>query len=163
MEQTNMRRVFADRLLEEMDRNERIFLLCGDLGYKMFDEIRDAYPKRFINVGAAEQAMLDIACGLALDGKIPFCYSITPFLIYRPFETIRTYINKEKIGVKLVGSGRDKDYEHDGWSHDATDVKGFLDQFPNITQYWPQEKQDIPQMLGQMLKDYGPSFISLKR
>lgn len=158
-----MRRTFADELLKQMKINDNIYLLTGDLGYKMWDEIRDTYPKRFINTGAAEQAMLDIACGLTLDGKIPFCYSITPFLIYRPLETIRTYINHEKLPVKLVGSGRDKDYEHDGISHYAHDVKGFLDLLPNIKQYWPESKSAIPQMLGEMLKDYGPSFISLKR
>lgn len=158
-----MRRTFSEELYKHMLLNDQIFLLVGDLGYKMFDEIREKFPDRFINCGAAEQAMLDIACGLALDGKIPFVYSITPFLIYRPFETLRTYVNKEKISVKLVGSGRDKDYEHDGWSHDATDVKGFLDQFPNIKQYWPMHKNAVPKMVADMIKDYGPSFISLKR
>ena len=158
-----MRRTFANALLKSMQEDESIYLLTGDLGYKMWDEVREKHPYQFINCGAAEQAMLDIACGLALDGKKPFVYSITPFLIYRPFETLRTYINKEKIPVKLVGSGRDKDYEHDGWSHDATDVKGFLDQFPNIKQYWPMSKSVVPKMLGQMLADYGPSFISLRR
>jgi len=158
-----MRRTFVDALYKEMKTNDKIFVLTGDLGYKMFDEIRDKYPKRFINVGAAEQALLDISCGLALDGKIPFTYSITPFLIYRPFETLRTYVNHEKIPVKLVGGGRDKDYEHDGISHHAHDVKGFLDLLPNITQYWPMSKGIVPKMLKQMLEDQGPSFISLKR
>jgi len=158
-----MRRAFADALLKEMDKDERIVLLVGDLGYGMWDKVREKYPKRFLNTGAAEQAMLDIAIGLTYGGKIPFCYSITPFLIYRPFETLRTYINHEKIPVKLVGSGRDKDYEHDGVSHDATDVKGFLDQFENIQQYWPMNKGIVTKMLRQMLKDEGPSFISLRR
>ena len=158
-----MRRVFADELLKHMDKDERIVLLTGDLGYKMFDEIREKYPNRFLNCGAAEQAMLDIAIGLTYGGKIPFCYSITPFLIYRPFEALRTYINHEKIPVKLVGSGRDKDYEHGGISHHAHDVKGFLDQFENIKQYWPMAKGAVPKMLRKMLADEGPSFISLRR
>ena len=153
----------ADELLKQMTINENIYLLTGDLGYKMWDEVRNAFPKRFINTGAAEQALLDVSCGLALEGKIPFVYSITPFLIYRPFETLRTYVNKEKIPVKLVASGRDKDYEHDGFSHDASDVKPFLDLLPNIKQYWPEDKNEIPLMLSEMLKDYGPSFISLQR
>jgi transketolase len=129
-----MRRAFADELLKQMDKNENIIVITGDLGFKMFDEIRKKHPYQLVNCGAAEQGMMDIACGLALSGKIPFVYSITPFLIYRPFETLRTYINHEKIPVTLVGSGRDKDYERDGISHDATDVKGFLDQFENIKQ-----------------------------
>ena len=81
-----MRRLFADTLYEQMKTNDRIWLLTADLGYKLWDQIRDDFPDRYLNVGAAEQAMLDIACGLALEGKIPFCYSITTFLIYRPFD-----------------------------------------------------------------------------
>jgi hypothetical protein len=59
--------------------------------------------------------------------------------------------------------GRDKDYEHDGISHHAHDVKGFLDQFENIKQYWPMAKGAVPKMLRGMLADEGPSFISLMR
>jgi transketolase len=158
-----MRRTFADELLKKMLHNDKIFLIVGDLGYRVWDEHFKLYPDRCFNVGAAEQVMLDIAVGMAYDGKIPFCYSITPFLVYRPFETIRTYINHEKLPVKLVGSGRDKDYEVDGISHDASDVKGFLDQFKNLKQYWPMHKNAVPRMLEKMLEDKGPSFISLKR
>jgi len=96
-------------------------------------------------------------------GKTPFFYSITPFLIYRCFETIRTYINHERINVKLVGSGRNDDYKHDGFSHDATDVESFLDQFGNINQYHPDTKEGIPGVLEEMLKSPNPGFISLRR
>lgn len=158
-----MRRTFADELLIHMQENKDIYLLVGDLGYKVFDEHFSAFPDRCINTGAAEQALLDLSCGLALEKKIPFVYSITPFLIYRPFETLRTYINHEKIPVRLVGSGRDADYSHDGWSHDATDVKGFLDQLPEIKQYWPMHKNAVPKMVRSMIAKDEPSFISLKR
>lgn len=158
-----MRRVFADELLKHMQKNQNIFLLVGDLGYKVWDSHFAAFPNRCINTGASEQAMLDIACGLALDGKIPFVYSITPFLIYRPFETLRTYINYERIPVRLVGSGRNRDYSHDGISHWADDVSLFLDRLPNLKQYWPMSKGVIPKMLRKMIKNNEPSFISLRR
>ena len=80
-----MRRCFADILYQHMARNKDIWVLTADLGYKMWDMIRDDYPKRFINVGASEQAMMGMAVGLALEGKVPIVYSITPFLLYRPF------------------------------------------------------------------------------
>ncbi len=158
-----MRRTFQETLLKEMLDNDSIYLLTGDLGYKMFDSHFAAFPDRAINVGAAEQAMLDIAVGLAHDGKIPFCYSITPFLIFRPFETIRTYINHENIPVKLVGSGRDEDYSHDGVSHWATDVNAYLKHCENIEQFWPKTKKSVPKMVRKMIANNSPSFISLKR
>lgn len=158
-----MRRTFADELLKRMQKNKDIFLLVGDLGFKMWDSHFAAFSDRCVNTGAAEQALMDIACGLALDGKIPFVYSITPFLIYRPFETLRTYINHEKIPVKLVGSGRNRDYKHDGISHWADDVGLFLNPLSNIKQFWPKDKEEIPDILDKMLSNQLPSFISLRR
>jgi transketolase len=158
-----MRQTFAKCLLEEMRVNNKIFFLTGDLGFGLFDDIFKEFPKRAINVGAAEQAMLDIAVGMAYDGKIPFCYSMPTFLLYRPFETLRTYINHENLNVKLVGSGRDLDYTHEGFSHHFTDVKGFLDQLPNIQQFWPMHKNAVEKMFKKMLTNNKPSFISLKR
>lgn len=158
-----MRRTFADEIQKQMILDTRIVVLTGDLGYKLWDDIRVDYPNRFINCGASEQAMLDMAVGLAQSGKIPFVYSITPFLLYRPFETLRTYINQENVNVKLVGSGRDKDYAHDGFSHDASDAKQILDTLPHILQLWPQSKEEIPALVKFMVQHEGPQFISLSR
>jgi transketolase len=154
---------FGAELYEQMGKNDKVWLLVGDLGYKQFDKIRDEYPDRFVNCGASEQAMAGIAVGLALKGKIVFAYSITPFLLRRPYETIKLYIDGENIPVKLVGSGRDKDYAHDGPSHDATDVKDLLKTLPNIEQLWPETKEDVPGMVEQMIKEDKPFFLSLKR
>ena len=83
------RREFVNLLINEMNKNEKIFLLTGDLGFGLFDDIRKDFPNRFINVGSCEQLMIGLAVGLSYEGWIPLCYSITPFLLYRPFEFIR--------------------------------------------------------------------------
>ena len=95
-----MRRRFQELLTEEMAKNEDIFLLVGDVGYRVFDHLREDYPDRVINPGAAEQLMIGMGVGLAMEGKIPVCYSITPFVLYRPFEFIRNYLHHEQIGLK---------------------------------------------------------------
>jgi len=158
-----MRRLFKAELYKQMTIDTDIVVIVGDLGYKMFDEIRDNYSKRFFNVGAAEQAMMDIAIGMALSGKKVFVYSITNFLLYRPFEALRTYINHEKIPVRLIAAGRGKDYLTDGISHQSEDAKQILDCLPNITQYWPDDKKEIPLLVKKMVEENKPSFISLKR
>lgn len=160
----SMRGYFSYELFNLMQNDTDIYLLLGDLGYKMFDDHRVHFPDRVINCGASEQAMMGIAVGLALEGKIPVVYSITNFLLYRPFETIRNYIDHEKLPVKLVGGGRDKDYAHDGFSHHSEDARKVLDIFTNIEQYFPDEKQDIrPELVEQFIYNTKPSFISLKR
>lgn len=158
-----MRRTFFKELYKAMKKNTDIWAISGDLGYGGFDRIRDDFPTRFINVGAAEQTGLDIAVGLALQGKIPFFYSITPFSLYRPFETIRTYIDHENIPVKIIGSGRRKDYAHDGFSHDATDDKKFMLTFKNIISIWPQTKEGVKDLMYLAVNEQKPFYINLSR
>jgi transketolase len=159
----SMRGWFAYELYRQMAKNERIWLLVGDLGYKAFDYIKRDFPERFTNCGASEQAMTGIATGMALNDNIPFVYSITTFLLYRPFETIRNYINHEKIPVKLIGGGRDRDYSHDGFSHWAEEDKEVLKIFSNITAKWPENKEEIPGIVDKMVKDNNPWYLNLKR
>lgn len=136
-----MRGYFAYEVFKNMARNKNIWVVVGDFGYKMWDIIRDTYPKRYINTGASEQAMMGIAVGLALKGKIPIVYTATSFLLYRPFETIRNYIDHEQIPVKLVGSGRDKEYLLDGFSHWVQEERKVIKIFKNINSKWPQKKR----------------------
>jgi transketolase len=159
----SQRGYFAFELYEQMKENKDIVLITGDLGYGMFDAIRDEFPDRFFNVGASEQAMIGIAVGMAYQGKVPVVYSITNFLLYRPFEFIRNYINKEKLHIILAGGGRDKDYSHDGLTHWSEDAKKVLECFPNISQLWPESNEEAAIALDQGLEEKKPLFISLKR
>jgi len=159
----SMRGWFAYELYKQMAKDERIWLLVGDLGYKAFDYIRRDFPERFLNCGASEQAMTGIATGMALNGKIPFVYSITTFLLYRPFETIRNYINREKIPVKLIGAGRNREYMHDGFSHWAEEDKKVLKIFSNIETLWPENKEEIPEIVDKVIRDNKPWYLNLKR
>jgi transketolase len=158
-----MRGQFGYELYKHMASNKDIFLLTGDLGYKLFDLHLEDFKERAINCGASEQSMLDIACGLAIEGKIPVVYSITPFLLYRGFETIRTYINHEKLPVILIGSGRDKNYAHDGFSHDASDDKKFMPLFENIVSAWPETIEDMRLQLKASIDIPAPTYINLVR
>lgn len=158
-----MRKEFFKQLHSQMSKNDKIWALTGDLGFCGFDEVAKHYPDRFLNCQAAEFSMMSVACGLALENKIPIVYSIGTFLIYRPFEVIRTYVNHENIPVKLICSGRDKDYSHDGISHWMEDIKQYLDTFKNIKQYWPEDSSEIPSMMEDLILSDSPCFLSLKR
>lgn len=140
-----------------------IYALTADLGYLGFDKIRDDFPDRFLNTGASEQSLLDIAVGLALAGKTPICYSITPFLLFRPMETIRNYINNEKIPVILLGSGRGNEYHVDGWSHFCGDDKVFMERFTNIYSYWPETTEDMKYLLKDAIVNKKPTYINLTK
>ena len=121
-----MRRTFVKYLESKIEQDPSILLITADLGYGLFDNIKTNYPDNFINCGASEQLMIGLCIGAAYEGKKPIAYSITPFLLYRPFELLRNYINKEMLNIKLIGSGRDKDYSHDGFSHWAEEDKDVM-------------------------------------
>tara|TARA_B110000977_G_scaffold2938_1_gene4051 strand:- start:760 stop:1230 length:471 start_codon:yes stop_codon:yes gene_type:complete len=156
-----MRREFAKKLYDAMEKDDRIFLITADLGYGVLDDIRRDFPKRAINIGSSEMLMVGIAVGLAQSGYVPVCYSITPFLLYRPFELIRNYMNYEKANVKLVGSGRDDDYAHDGISHWAGDDVDIMTALKNIQIYKPEKMTD--EVFTQFMYNDKPSYINLSR
>jgi transketolase len=144
-----------------MNKNEKIFLLTGDLGFGLFDDIRKDFPNRFINVGSCEQLMIGLAVGLSYEGWIPLCYSITPFLLYRPFEFIRNYLNHELANVKLVGGGRDKDYKNLGFSHWAEDDVKIMSSLENIEIYKPETMS--AEIFNEFIYNNKPSYINLIR
>lgn len=154
---------FAFELYKQMVKDKNIWVLTGDLGYKMLDFIKRDFPERFLNVGSAEQAMIDIACGLALKGKKPFVYSITTFLLRRPFESLYLYLHNEGIPVRLIGGGRDKDYALYGISHWSVDDKEILNILKNIKAIWPNDKNEIPGLVNQMVKINQPWYVNLSR
>ncbi len=135
-----MRKTFSKILHELMEKDENIIFITADLGYGLWDTVRSSFPDRSYNVLSSEQLMLGMATGFALEGKISICYSITPFVLYRPFEFVRNYLDHEKIPVKLVGGGRDKDYGYLGFSHWADDDLKIYSCFENIVKYKPTDE-----------------------
>lgn len=158
-----MRKLFGELIVEAMRSDDRVWLLTGDLGFFVLDKAREEFPERFCNVGAAEQLMLGTAVGLAQSGKIPVCYSITPFVIFRPYEYLRNYLNHEMCPVKLVGTGRDREYGHLGFSHWAEDANKALDVFKNIDKFIPDNEFELGRMWNKWLYSKNPAYINLSR
>lgn len=158
-----MRNRFGKLIAKAMQADPRIWLLTGDLGFGVLDQARQACPDRFCNVGAAEQLMLGTAVGLAHSGMIPVVYSITPFVIFRPYEYLRNYLDHEHCAVKLVGAGRGQDYGHLGFSHWADDANRALDVFPNIEQFMPDTVTQLEQGWHDWLYADSAGYLNLRR
>ena len=152
----NQRKLFFDSLYELMKRDKNIIFITADLGYFFADRIKSELPEQFYNVGSAEQVMVGAAIGMALSGRIPVCYTITPFY-FRAFEQIRLYVDHEKIPVIMVGSGRGNDYNA-GFSHDASDHE-ILKQFKSINFIVPENDFD----LKEIIYSGKPTYLNLKR
>jgi len=158
-----MRKSFSQRLHKEMSKNKDIFLLTGDLGYGLWDKIKIDYPHRFYNVGSSEQLLIGMSSGLAMAGKRPFVYSITPFLLYRPFEFIRNYVNHESLPVKLIGGGRNRDYGYLGFSHWAEEDKRIMSNFENIKTIHPLNLEEMDKNFHFLVDYKTPVYMNLIR
>lgn len=159
----SLRGHFAGELYNAMVDNPNVVVITADLGFGMFNKIKADHPDRFFNVGASELLAVTAAVGMAQDGKIPFVYSITPFLLFRGAEGIRNYVSNEQVPVNLIASGRDQDYEHDGFSHYAGDDKKLMEVFPNIECCWPMTKSDMKYIVNWCVTTPVPKYINLKR
>jgi transketolase len=161
-----MRKLFAKTVLEEMSVNPNIILITADMGYGLWDDVKNTYPKNFFNVGSAEQLMIGCAGGFALEGKIPICYSITPFAIYRPFEFIRNLMNIEKLPIKIAGGGRDKDYGYLGFTHWAEEDMSILSILHNIKNLKPSKdfsEEILCDLFKITINSPYPSYINLSK
>lgn len=151
-----MRREFADLLLRFARTDERIVLVTMDLGFGLWDDFRRELPNQFFNVGASEQDGILTCVGMSYEGLTPFAYSITPFLLHRPAEAIKLYLEYEKANVKLIGSGRGQDYAHDGVSHWDTGCPF------DIPAYAPKTVGELETIFPELFKP-GPMYVNLKR
>jgi len=155
-----MRRQFGKSITELAEKDDRIYLLTGDIGYAIFDEFREKFPDRFFNIGIREQSMIGMAAGMALEGLKPYVYTITPFLIERPFEQIKLDINQQNTNVKLVGYA---DYPTHGPTHSEINARWLMSKFENIYLYFPKNSQEVVEALHKSYKSNSPAFISLKK
>lgn len=155
-----MRNQFGKTLVELAEKDSKIILLTGDIGYGIFDEFREKYPDRFVNIGICEQSMIGVASGMALEGLKPYVYTITPFLIERPFEQIKLDINEQNVNVKLIGYA---DYPTHGATHSEIDAKWLMENFKNIKSYYPKCSAEVVEALMDSYKSNSPAFISLKK
>ena len=109
-----MRKAFVKVLNELCENNDKIILITGDLGFGVFDDFRNKFPKQFLNAGIAEANIVGMAAGLALSGYRVFTYSIAPFLVYRAFEQIRDDLCYQNLPVTIVGVGSGLSYGNAG-------------------------------------------------
>ena len=154
-----MRRRFGKVINELARKDKNIILLVGDIGYSIFDDFRKEHPKRFFNLGICEQSLIGVASGFALEGLKPWVYTITPFLIERPFEQIKLDIDQQNVNVKLIGFA---DYPHLGPTHSEINDKKLMSLFKNIDSFFPKNGDETERFIYQSYKKNGPNFISLK-
>ena len=158
-----MRNAFISTIIELAEKDERVVLLTGDLGYKIFDDFAKRFSKRFYNVGIAEANMIGLAAGLAHSGLKPYCYSIVPFATSRCCEQIRDDVCYNNKDVKIIGYGAGFTYGHNGPTHHGIDDIGALRSIPNIVICSPSSTEETSMVIRKTYENNTPTYIRLGR
>jgi transketolase len=156
-----VRNAFIDELCLQAEKNERIFLIVGDLGFGVVENFENRFPKRFLNAGVAEQNMMGMSAGLASAGYQVFVYSIGNFPVFRCLEQIRNDVCYQELDVSIVSIGAGLSYGSLGYSHHAIDDIGVMRALPGITIYSPADPIETRLALSSSLEVSTPKYFRL--
>ena len=158
-----MRDAFLKGLCAAAEADPNVILITGDLGFGVLDEFRERFPRQFLNVGVAEQNMTGIACGMSLEGKKVFTYSIANFCSLRCLEQLRNDAAYHELNVNVVSIGAGFSYGALGVSHHATEDMSILRAIPNFTVLCPGDDWEAEQIALNISNISGPSYVRLDR
>lgn len=158
-----MRGAFFQTLMELAGRDDRIYLIVGDLGFGVVEPFIQQFPKRFLNVGVAEQNLTGIAAGIALTGKVVFTYSIANFPILRCLEQVRNDVCYHKANVKIVSIGGGYSYGSLGVTHHATEDLAVLRALPEMVVMAPGDPIEVREATRAIAAHQGPCYLRLGR
>lgn len=158
-----MRDAFIARLTALAQRDPRVMLVTGDLGFGVLTDFAKAYPRQFINAGVAEQNMTAIACGLAMEGRTVFTYSIANFTTLRCLEQLRNDVCYHNASVIAVAVGGGFSYGQLGMSHFATEDLAILRALPNMRVVSPCDVWEVAEAVDALTALGGPSYLRLDK
>jgi transketolase len=156
-----VRVAFIRTLTELAERDPRILLLTGDLGYKVIEPFAERFPTRFYNVGVAEQSMVGLATGLSEAGFLPFAYSIATFASMRAYEFLRNGPVLHGLPVRLVGVGGGFEYGHAGMTHHNLEDVALMRVQPGLTVLTPADPRQAVSCLAATWSLPGPVYYRI--
>ena len=160
---TNTRQIFIETLTELAEKDPRIILIVGDVGFSYIEDFGKQFPNQFLNAGVTEQSFMGMAAGLALSGWKPYVYSMIPFVTMRNYEQLRNDVCYHNANVKVIGVKGSTHYKFLGFSHnispDNEDIK-ILDHLPNLKIYTP-ELEEVREVILSSYKLQNPCYIRL--
>jgi transketolase len=156
-----MRNNFFNALFEIAKNDPNVVLITADMGFGLFEKFRDQLPRQFINAGVSEANAMTMAAGMAIAGKKPYVYSITPFITYRCFEQIRLDVCYQNVNVKIIGSGGGLDYGQDGTTHHPTEDISVMRSLPNMKVVCPADPLEAAVLPSIISNIDGPVFVRL--
>jgi len=158
-----MRKQFIEKLTELAEKDPKVILIIGDVGFSFLESYIKRFPNQFLNAGIAEQSMMGLAVGMANMGWKPYVYTMSNFILLRPLEQVRNDICYGNSNVKLFGVKGSAAYRFLGMSHNmyGTEEVDMLKHLPNLNSYFPQDEQQTLDFMELEYQRKGPAYFSI--
>jgi transketolase len=156
-----MRDAYINSIYKATELNKDVLCIVGDIGAFLLRNYIKDFPHNFYNLGAAEANMVGVAAGLAKSGKIPFVYTITPFITARCYEQIKVDVCYNNANVKLVGIGSGVSYSTMGSTHHSLADIAIMRALPNMVVLSPADPPEVEEVVMAAMKYRGPVYIRL--
>jgi transketolase len=158
-----MRDAFLARIWQAMAQDSKIFFVTADFGSPVLDKIRADFPARFVNVGIAEQNLINVSAGLALEGYTVFAYAIAPFITMRCYEQIRVSLallsEVRAMNVNLIGVGAGYSYVVSGPTHQCYEDISLMRALPNFQVLSPSDHITAAALFETCHNNKGPKYL----
>ena len=159
-----MRKAYGEALVKLGESNPDVVVLSADVSNSDFSFMfQEAFPDRFINVGIAEQSLVDVAAGLAYSGKIPFANTFAFLFATRALEMVRTHLCYGEANVKLMATYAGISDSFDGPTHHAITDLAIMRAMPNMTVVVPGDTIALARLLPQVAEWKGPVYFRVNR
>jgi transketolase len=160
-----MRDVLLEEIWHAMGSDATIFFVSADFGSPVLDKIRTDFPHRFVNVGIAEQNLINISAGLALEGYTVFAYAIAPFITMRCYEQIRVSLallsEVRPMNINLIGVGAGYSYVVSGPTHQCYEDITLMRALPNFRVLSPADHVSAGALFERCIGTQGPKYLRL--
>lgn len=164
VEQIPTRNGYGEGLALAGEADERVVALCADLtDSTRIKYFKDKFPKRFIEIGVAEQLLATVASGMANYGKIPFISSYAAFSPGRNWEQIRTTIALNNVPVKIGGAHAGISVGPDGATHQQLEDIALMRAMPNMIVVAPGDSIEAKKATLEAAKNGKPTYIRFAR
>ena len=153
---------FIEEIKNAIKKGDNIYFLSADFGAAALDELREELPNNFIHCGISEQNMIDVAIGLALEGKKVFCYAMAPFISLRAVEQIKQ-IGIMNLPICLISVGVGIGYADSGPKHYVTEEFACMRSIVGCNVYTASDTLTAKNLALSLLANPKFSYVRLDR
>lgn len=150
-------------ITELAGEDDRVVFIGSDLGVGAMADFKAAHPDRFFMEGVAEQNLVGLAAGMAMEGRVVFLNTIATFLTRRCFEQVAVDLCMHNANVRLIANGGGVVYAPLGPTHLATEDLAILRALPNMTILAPADAEEMARAVRATLNHEGPVYVRVAK